>query len=291
MAQQLTGRAGGALNPARTGARQEERRIFFRLTTLELRRSLVSWDLAVVCVIIALPAVQGLVQASSYRLWDNFDLFTLMLTDWLPLLFPMLVTAIALPRFAGELTHGFVRPVLPRVRLSTYIGARIVSAAVLTFCAFLLAVTLTWVVAFVVNAGHGVVEVHPPQAGETVHPVADRTTFSPLYAVSPALFGAVLAVWVGVNGALWSVIGALSVLLVGNRFLALAAPTVLYVGIEVAVAYARFEGFGLAGSTFQSNIIQQPAWYPFIQFVALAAATFGVARAVRAHGYETAGLG
>ncbi|GAA1710850.1 hypothetical protein GCM10009809_04020 [Isoptericola hypogeus] len=290
MAQQLIDCAGGAERPARTGARHESHELFIRLLRTESRRARRSWSSLVGLGIVALPTAQALTQVSSNRLWDNFDLFTLMMSDWLPLLFPLLVTALYLPRFAGELSHGFIRPVRPRTPIGTFLDSRIATAALLAFGVFFVAVAIAALVAFVGNAGHAITPLTPPGAGETPHPVSGRTTFSPLYSISPALYGVAMATWIGANAALWSVVGGLCLLLVGNRFLALAAPTVLFMVLQVAIAYAGFDAFILTGSIFQSNIVQQPAWYPFVQFAGVGLVVALAYAWVRRRRYETSGV-
>lgn len=288
MADELTFPRGGALKRLAPAGRWNAA---LPLVAMELRRFVRSWRLALAVVIAAIPSVQGLLRGPSYRLWDNFDLFDLMMSDWIPLLFVLLVTALYAPQFSEQLSHGFVRQARTRASMDSLVVSRIATGAIAAFTTFFLAIAIAWFMAFVANAAHGLIDVTPPLPGETDHPIQSRTAFSRLYVDPPILFGLVFAAWVGLNAALWAVIGGIAQIVIGNRFLALAAPALAYWGLDLVLALIGAEGFGPGASIFQHNVTQQAAWAPFVQFAVLSAAAGTAAWWISRRRYECAGVG
>lgn len=253
----------------------------FRAELFDSARSVPRWLVA--AVIVALPTAYGLTIRDQYALVDAQDLFTLMLGDVMPLTFPLWVSLLYQPRLLDEWANSFTRGVRTRMPMRTYLASRAAVAATWAAGVFSTMVVLAWVAAFAVFGSSGMVQASPV-------PVAERFTFSQLYAVSPVVFITVYAAWVGLNAAAYGVLSTAASALIGNRFIALVTPIAFYLVAGFALAVLRLEHIGTATSIFPFSIVQQPIGYalvPLLGVLVLAAAAFVVAGRQQ---YFTAGL-
>ncbi|MFB7799690.1 hypothetical protein [Isoptericola sp. NPDC056134] len=245
-------------------------------------------------IVVLMPAAIGILVREEYALSGSLEFFGLMLRNFVPLLFPVLVTVVYLPRLSDEFANGFTGSVRTRTTLRTYLGSRIATAALLSFLTFTAMIVVCWLVAFVIGPLVGMNEfenVLPAGAAPDalLDPVS-RATFTQLYADPPVLYGVVYAVWVGLNAALVAVFGTLSLILISNRFVALAVPTVAFLVVGFALQVLGLAPFTPTFATFPFGLAQQPLWTPFVPFMALAIVCAGLWVYVERRNFETSGL-
>lgn len=233
-------------------------------------------------VVVVLPSGYGLAIRDEYALVDPVDLFTLMLSDVVPLTFPLWVVFLYQPRLLDEWANSFGRGVRTRMPMGWYVASRAAVAAVWAAGVFAAMVVLTWVVAHV-TFGEGFAQAQPM-------PVAERFTFSQVYAVSPVLFVVVFATWVGLNAAVYGVLGTAASALVGNRFLALLAPMAVYLVSGFVLAVLGLEYLSPTTSVFPFSIVQQPMVFAFVPLAGALAVTAVAFAVVRRQEYFSAGL-
>jgi hypothetical protein len=98
-----------------------------------------------------------------------------------------------------------------------------------------------------------------------------------LWAISPVLYGAVYSLWSGLNGAVWASVGFAAVLLIRNRFLALAAPFVICLIITVGFQLLMADLFAPLIVWMLFGYVQTP---PLTAVIPLAILLLGSATAV-----------
>lgn len=235
------------------------------------------------------PPVYGFAVAGGYALRDPHEFFELELAGFPALLFPIVVSAAYLPRLADEWSNGFLVSARTRTTAGTYLSGRIWAAAMIAGVTLTVMVAIAAVAAFVVAPLAGIAFTGD-LPGNTPHPPEEAFTFSQLSAVSPALMCVVYSLWVGLNASLYAAFGAVVLMLVENRFIALAAPTAWYWLLNLATALLGLEAFGPTTMVFPFNITQQPIWHAFIPFGVLLLVTVGLWRLVVRREFATAGL-
>jgi hypothetical protein len=260
------------------------------LAVVELRR-LPGWTLGIAAAIMAFPVTYGYLVREEYRLEDKLDLFTLMFENYVPLLFPILIAALYLPRLADEFSNGFVTAVRTRVHVGRYLISRMGSAAIVAFLTFFTTILIGWiVVAYIDPLLWSSTAYHPSGPGETPNPPESRFTYSQIYELSPLLMVVTWASWVGINAALYSILGVLVLMLVQNRFLALAIPSVIFLIGNLATALLGLEEFGPLNMVFPFSISQQPIWHSFVPFGVTVLACIALWLTARSRDFATAGL-
>lgn len=260
----------------------------------ELKSVLRSPASFIAMVIVAIPTAFGYLTRSSNTLVDELDLFSLMLSNLLPLTFPLLVVALYLPRVSDEFSNNFVNVARVRSSIGSYMTAKVATGAIFAFSTFALAVMLAGLFAFGVDPALGLTHFRPEAMGLDQEALVDesltRYTFSQLLSLSPLVYCVVYALWVGLNAASYSVLGLLALMFAENRFVALAAPFLVYQLVNFALAVLGFEEFGVSTSIFPFSINQQPLWHPLVPFVVIFAATAAVWSYARFREFDTPGL-
>jgi hypothetical protein len=260
----------------------------------EIRSVLRSPTTAIASAIIATPAIFGYMTRASYTLVDELDLFSLMLSNLLPLTFPLLVVALYLPRVSDEFSNNFVNVARVRSSVSSYLGVKVATGALVAFVTFSLAVLLAGLLAFWIDPALGLTKFRPEAMGMNQEALMveslTRYTFSQLLASSPLVYCLVYAAWVGLNAAIYIVLGLLALALIENRFVALAAPFLVYQLANFTLAVLGFEEFGISTSIFPFSINQQPMWHPVVPLAATVAVAAIIWSYMRFREFDTSGL-
>lgn len=248
------------------------------------------WLIAVGLLIIVLPVLYGLFIKDSYALVDPMDHFTLMLSNLLPLTFPLLVTLLGAQCFAEVLADRYLFYTATRTSLRKYLASHGAVLMATAFAVFFLAVLLAWVVAFLVEPALGNTTYYGAEGTGTVAEPTQRHTFTQLVSLSPLVYGMVYAVWVGACAAVFALLGMLLLLVIPHRFVALSLPFVGYQVVSFVLAVLGLEAFVPSSVVFPFNIIQQPLWTPFVPLVALIALCAILVAKVHARPEEIQGL-
>ena len=246
-------------------------------------------------LVIALPAVSALAVADSSALTTPMQLFTMMLSGFLPLLFGVVVVCFGCLTLTWRINHGFVALTAVRGSIRADLARRALVNAVVVGAVFFLAVAVAAVVAFEVVPRADLVTFRPESMlnypdGSAFSPAQVRAgdlannTWSFLYAAGWPVYAFVYAGFVGISAALWATAGFAAVLLVPNRYLALALPFLAINLIDFPVQVAGMAQLSPLISVFPFNITAQPLWTTFVPFTVLALVVVGLSGYCWRHG-------
>lgn len=234
-------------------------------------------------VIVLLPTLYGLAIRDAYALTDAADLFTLMLSNLVPLMFPLLVSLTYQPRLLDEWSNSFPRLTRTRIDVRGYLATRAGVAATLASTVFAVMILVAWLSAHSLFGDAGFAQASPVA-------VSDRFTFSQVHAISPVLFVLCYSGWVGLNAGAYAVFSTALSAVAGNRFLALAAPLVLYFLGGFALAVLGLEEISPSSSIFPFNITQQPMLFAVVPLMFVLVTSAALFALVHRRNYATAGL-
>ena len=239
-------------------------------------------------LIIAFPVVSALAVADSYALTTPMQLFTMMLSGFLPLLFGVVAVCFGCLPLTWRLNHGFAALTAVRGSIRADLARRALVNAITVGGIFFLTVVVAAIVAFEVVPRADLVTFRPESMlnypdGAPFSPAQIRqddlsnNTWSFLYAAGWPLYAFVYATFVGVSAALWATAGFAAVLLVANRYLALALPFLAINLVDFPVQVAGMAQFSPLISVFPFNISAQPLWTAFVPLAVLALVVAGLA--------------
>lgn len=241
-------------------------------------------------IIVVAPTLLAITQARSSPARDRLELFSLGWSDLIPLVFPLLISVVFLPRLADELANGGTRALRTRIPLGRFLATRTAQVAVIAFACFAIAVFVSWLLAFSATAGQLDALISAPERGETYSDPSQRHRFTGLLDVHPVAFGVFYAGWVGINAAAYTTLGVAALVWVQNRFAALAVPFVAYLIISVGSAVSGHASFGSSTAIFPFSLVQVPVWQAMPQLVLVAGAAVAALIAASWQQYETPGL-
>lgn len=101
--------------------------------------------LAMAAAIALLPTVAGMWAAGGTDLSDPFDHFDLALSNYLPLLFPLLLGLLYAPHVTQETAHNFASPAQARLGRRRYVLGHARAAALWGFAAMGASIALAWI--------------------------------------------------------------------------------------------------------------------------------------------------
>ena len=182
------------------------------------------WTVPVASILlVAIPAIYGLVMAPGYALADPFDHFGLAISNLLPLVFPLLATGIFAISFSEDVRSGYCLLEQIRIGRRPYVLRHCRTGAFVGATAGFMTIAVWWVITMVVAPRVGWVNYYPEGGAP---PPPERFTWSQLMGTSPIVFFVAYSSMVALHAALYSVMGDLLTIILSNRLLALAAPIV-----------------------------------------------------------------
>lgn len=213
-------------------------------------------------------------------------LFGAMTVTPLILVVPLLAIAIGCGRLAAEVGNRYLVAVRSRAELRDYVVARVAAAGLAAFVPFALLVAVPLVL--VVGLGWvppGAI-IDPELIGmtraEAARDAVHAATFTQLVAVSPALYGVVYSTWVGLHAAGSAMLGAVLLVVLPSRALAMLAPLALVFGQSLFVSLLGIPQWSLIFIVFPFGLAQAdlavPAVILVLELAAAGALTLAVAR-------------
>ena len=246
-----------------------------RLFGLAWRTSL-KWPTALrVLVALVLPTLSGVKDTAGAALRDWLDLFSMMMTSPIALIFPLLVVFIAASRLYQEMGNRYIVNVRARVSIRRYLGSKLLIALLITFATFALSTFLAFVVAFYFWPTIGNPSVRPDlydmTSAQAATDALTRVTFSSLLSEGTWTYGVVYSVWVGISAALYAGFGTACLVLVSSRVFALAIPFLVYFVQNIGAALLGTPHYGLMYAAFPFGLIQSSMWEAIVPTAILAA--------------------
>jgi hypothetical protein len=165
---------------------------------------------------------------------DHFGAFgSAMLTPWLVLL-PLAIVLLTCTPFSSDLAHRFIAVQRLRRDVRRQVAARLGAAAAGGFALAFLLAFVPYLLAFHLWPLIGDPGIDPAGYGFTPEQAAQysyqQTGFGAVLRIGDLPFGLVFSAWNGLCGAVYAAMGITSLLLIRNRFLALASPMLLVFG-------------------------------------------------------------
>lgn len=208
--------------------------------------------------IVFFPTVYGWVQIKDYLLVTPADLFELMLSGAVPLIFPLLAVLIFPAPFSTRLVDRFIFYTRTRISIESYLVRVACANGLLTFSVFFLMVIVTFLSAFYLAPAAGVRFDLSSAPIEQLRSSQDNAfTFSQLLSIGNGVFALVYATWVGLFGAIIATVGLIATLLIPQRVVALALPTIIYFLENFGLAVVGLEVFRSVTSVFPFALEQQ----------------------------------
>ncbi|WP_163544871.1 hypothetical protein [Occultella kanbiaonis] len=208
------------------------------------------------------------------------SLFSLMFNG-VGLLFPLLVTLLTQPRLLDEWSNSYALQVWTRVTPQSYFLSKALGAASVASGVFFALTAVSFGLARLTYTDNG---YQVPLAGA----IEFRFPLSQLWGVSPALYIVAYCVWVALVAGAVAILSTLLTAVTSNKFVALAAPFILWTGVNFALAVLRLEAFSLPPFRFQ--ITQQPVWTEVVGLCGIVLAIMMLYRFVHGQRYQTAGI-
>lgn len=231
-------------------------------------------------LILVVPPVSGYVSLPAYAFSHWTAYFTVMI-DAVALIFPLLITLITQPRLLDEWSNSYALATRQRVEPARYFGARVAAWAILAAVVFLVLTIVCFAVARWTYS-------YPSPEGPPGVLVETRYQFSQLWAVSPALYLVVYCLWVALVSGTVAAVCTLITAVVGNKFVALAAPFVLWSLTDFGLAVLDLAALSLP--PFRFHIKQQPIWTEFAGWALILIVLGALYLYVHRRDYQTAGI-
>ena len=167
-----------------------------------------------------------LIQDNSFRTALNF--FHAMLDGVLAFAFPILVSIAYASLYVDEIKNHYLSYVHTRTSLLGYHQRKLILAAAIGFGFSFLLIFLTFLYSVYIVAPFRLATFlfHRPS-------VVDPGMFRGLLPYGNVWYGAACALWVGFNGALYSLFSLLVLIVVRQRLLALLLPMICYFGTDI----------------------------------------------------------
>ena len=244
--------------------------------TSEVRRTLASWTTAVWVGLIAAPIVWTITKDAIFAY--PLSAFATSMQSPLSVVLPLIAVGIYLVGFGRELQERFIVNARARIDVRRYLTVKAQATAATAFLFFFTYAAVAFIALVWVLPPTGVLRFD--QVGSV--PPDEFARFSELWSVSPALYGLVYAVWCGLNGAVWALIGFVALLSVSNRLIALAVPVVAVLVLTVALTLLGLDLIAPYTLWILFGYVQAPAWTALAPMAALVgAALVGGAVVVR----------
>lgn len=228
-----------------------------KVTTL---RQFTIWAL----LILALPTIQFLLIKDNYVFYRQLDLFLRLNSNFVPLLFPILVVLVNTIHFVGEQKNSFIQYTRVRIPLSTYLFGKLLTNAILSFTIAFLITFIPFVFSMYIEPFLGIVTIYPPDG----NPIP-FTTFEQLLSLGTLPYGIIYSLWVGLNGMMYGTIALLLVMILDKPFIALSIPFIYYLLTDFVMQVLGFDKFSPSNTIFPFSISQQLLWTVFIPFAIL----------------------
>lgn len=243
----------------------------FRPTvSAEVGRTYASWLSLVWVALIAAPVAWTATKDAVFAY--PLSAFATAMESPVSVVLPLIAVGLYLVRFSRELSDRFVVNVRARLDVRRYLGTKAAATAATAFLFFFIYAFVAFVAMVYVLPPTGALRFDPTGSVAADH----FARFSELWSVSPLLYGLVYAVWCGLNGVVWALVGFIAVLLVPNKLLALAVPVASVLLLSVAANLVGFDLLAPYTLWILFGYIQAPPWTALAPMaVLLAAVTVG----------------
>ncbi len=206
--------------------------------------------------------VYGLLQTFNTAYLNNMALFGQLMTTPLTPIAPLVAVLLGCVPIYRSVHSRHLANIRSRIDVREYVGAKLLACAVVAFAFFFIFSLLQFTVAFVVWPALGNPGLDPALYGmnQTQAEAAAQidSSYSSLLRNGAFFYGLAYSAWLGLGGALYSLLGAISLFVLPSLSLALLAPFLIYIGETVVVAQLGVPQGALMYSLFPFGLTQIP---------------------------------
>lgn len=220
-------------------------------------KQIVKWLL----LIFVFPTIQFLLIKDNYVYYRHLDFFLRLNSNFVPLLFPILMTLVYTTEYVGEQKNNFIQYTRLRIPLSTYLLSKLITNAILSFIIAFFIVFIPFVFAMYVEPVLGIVKLSPTEGNPIPY-----TTFEQFLFLGTFLYGIIYSLWVGLNGSMYATMALLFLMILEKPFIALSIPFIYYLMTNYIIQVLGLDRFSPASTIFPFSMDQQPLWTVFVPF-------------------------
>lgn len=212
-------------------------------------------------LILSMPSIKFFLVKDGYVYYRNIEVFLRINSEFVPLLFPLLMTIVYSFRFIGEQKNNYLSYVSSRISLRKYYSAKLIVNAVLSFTIAFLIVFIPFVFVMYIEPFFNIITIYP----EDGNPIP-LTTFEQFLSYGSLIYGLIYSAWVGINGMLYATFGILLLMILEKPLVALATPFIYYQVGNFITAMLNYDKFSPLTTIFPFSITQQPLWTVLVPF-------------------------
>ncbi|MED4406688.1 ABC transporter permease [Heyndrickxia coagulans] len=220
-------------------------------------KQIIKWLL----LIFVFPTIQFFLIKDNYVFYRQLDLFLRLNSNFVPLLFPILVVLVYTTEFVGEQKNNFIQYTRIRIPLSTYLLSKLTTNAILSFIIAFFIIFIPFVFAMYIEPFLGIVKLYPTEGNPIPY-----TTFEQLLFLGNLPYGIIYSLWVGLNGMMYATMALLLLMILEKPFIALSIPFIYYLMTNYITQALGYDQFSPSYTIFPFSIAQQPMWTVFIPF-------------------------
>lgn len=232
---------------------------------LEIKKT-ISWNqlLFWLFLISALPSIKFYLIKDDYVYFRQIEVFLRINSDFVPILFPLLVVIIYAYRFIGEQKNNFLIYVNSRISIEKYLKAKLITNAILSFIVSFLIVFVPFIFIMYIEPLFNIITIYPEDGSEIPY-----TTFEQFLPLGTLTYGLLYCTWVGINGLLYSSFGFLLLIIKEKPLVALSTPFIYYLVANFIAQLLGLDKFSPGSTVFPFSVAQQPLWTVLIPFTLL----------------------
>lgn len=245
-----------------------------------LRYFFIKRNIIILCMGIIAMITYSVINASEYSFLEPLEYYTFIIGAFLPILFPLIIIMICNIQFSSEIKNRFIMYKRFRETNTNYLVSTLVSNLIIVFIVVFSFTFIPFIFAFYIEPFLQIIQYEPENLYNMTLEERQQTsfTYSQLMQFHPLVFATTYAIWVGVNGGLYSMLGFLFLLVLENRFIALSIPFLLYHLGSFIIAILGIPAFLFDATIFPFNINQHEIWTTFIpfSFILMVCVTLGI---------------
>lgn len=239
---------------------------------IEFKRALIYKRIMVWIAIILLPSlIRFPLIKDSYAFYRPIEVFQILISDYIPMLFPVFMILIYTNSFVNERKNDFILYTRTRIWMPTYVWSKAIVNAVLAFIVSFLLIFLPFVFAIYVEPSLSIVHFYPLENSTTVD-----YTFNQLLTYGTLTYGIVYASWVGLNGVIYSTLAFLLSLTIKNSFIAFSLPFIWYQVMNFVTGVLGVSYLSPISTIFPFNVVKNDLWTVIPPFAVLCLAILGI---------------
>lgn len=231
----------------------------------ELLRTM-NWKQIIIWVIliIPLPIIKFLMVDDGYIYNRQIEVFLRVNSDFVPLLFPLLIIAAYTPRFIGEQKNNFLLYVNSRISLKDYFYVKLIVNIIISFFIAFFCVFIPFLFIMYIEPNLNIVTISPIKGN-----IIPITTFEQFLTFGTFIYGLIYSSWVGINGVLYATFALLLLMISEKPLVSLTTPFIYYIFGNFLTQLLNYDKFSPGSTIFPFSISIQPLWTVLVPFCVL----------------------